>query len=511
MYTEEMKAVEVLLNYALLHGGLKETIEEEFGDVSEFTKAKMNIFNLISIHIIASSPGIPDIDYDVFLSDGRCDLYNKSIKSVYYELNRILNSREIVEEIIEGLRFNKYSFDNQNNIVVKTDSLTATITKEWLCRLSELCRQTSFKRIFLYNKKHENDITDEKSLLNYLYHTKTYHVSLTSDTDINLKGIYNEATPQTKSILSSKKKVQIEDIREAFKSSVGNTVKSHVEKYTIPSYTYILKRASQVGDAFYNKPLNVQKEFISKWLLEMEVSNNKAIEELRKLILYTKTNTTWEDISSRVDINNAILGLFNTYIRLLKDSDLDLFDISISKIKLKKYINDKTVEYYDELRNIIKQINSIEDEDKEEDSITNSISRRLHRINDTATDEGSIDDELTVLTQEFEIFKRRQKNKDELANRRNTIQNIIHYNHEHSLEEIAFDNEKIVGLILNAISNGRVYFDDNHRDRIVIECFDKELGLVTFKSEIKLSDFLTMVEDVNFSIANKEEDYTLAA
>ena len=167
----------------------------------------MNIFNLISIHIIASSPSIPDINYDVFLSDGRCDLYTKSIKSVYYELNRILTSKEIVEEIIEALRFNKYSIDNQNNVVVKTDSLTATITKEWLCRLSELCRQTSFKRIFLYNKKHENDITDEKSLLNYLYHTKTYHVSLSSDTGINLKGIYNEATPQTKSILSSKKKI----------------------------------------------------------------------------------------------------------------------------------------------------------------------------------------------------------------------------------------------------------------------------------------------------------------
>ena len=511
MYTEEMKVIEVLLNYAILHSGLRETVEKEFSSFSDFTRAKMNIFNLISIHIITSSKSIPDIDYDTFLKDGRCDLYNKSIKSVYYELNRILKSREIVEEIIEGLRYKKYSFDAQNNIVIKTDSLTATITKEWLCRLSELCRQTSFKRIFLYNKKHENDITNEKDLLNYLYHTKTYHVSLSSEGDINLKGIYNEATPQTKTILASKKKVQLEDIREAFKSSIGNTVNSRVEKYTIPSYTYILKRANQVGDAFYSKPLSVQKEFISKWLLEMEVSNNKAIEELRKLILYTKSTSTYAEISSKVDMSNALLGLFNTYIRLLKESNLDLFDISISKIKLKKYINDKTVEYYDELRNIIKQINSIEDEDKEEDSITNSISRRLHRINDTATDEGSIDDELSVLTQEFEVFKRRQKNKDELANRRNTIQNIIHYNHEHSLEEIAFDNEKIVGLILNAISSGRVYFDDNHRDRIVIECFDKELGLVTFKSEIKLADFLTMVEDVNFSINNKEEDYSLAA
>ena len=511
MYTEELKAIEVLLNYALLRNGLSEIITEEFVSPSDFTRAKMNIFNLISIHIIASSENLPNIDYDKFLKDGRCELYSKSIKSVYYELNKILTSKEIVSEIVLALKHNGYSFDGQSNIVIKTRYVTATITKEWLCRLSELCRQTNFRRIFLYNKNHENDITDEKSLLNYLYHTKTYHISLSSDTGVNLRGIYNNAGYLTRNLLSSKKKVKVEDIREAFTSSVGTSINSRVEKYTIPSYTYILKKANKAGDAFYSKPLSLQKEYISKWLLEMEVSNNKAIEELRKLVLYTKPDSSYREVSEKVDMSNAILGLFNTFIRLLRDSEIDLFDISISKIKLKKFINDKTLEYYEELRSIIKEINSLEDEDDKEDSITNSISKRLQKINNTASAEGSIDEELSVLTQEFEIFKNRQRNKDELGNRRNTIQNIIHYNHEHSLEEIAFDNEKIIGLILNAISSGRIYFDDNRRDRIVIECFDKELGLVTFKADIKLSDFLTLVEDINYSVAHKEEQSLLAA
>ncbi len=511
MYTEELKAIEALLNYCLLRNGLKEIVEEEFVTPSDFTRAKMNIFNLISIHMITSADKLPNIDYDKFLKDGRCDLYSKSIKSVYYELNKILSSREIVEEIIKALKHNDFSFDSQSNIIIKTHSIAATITKEWLCRLGELCRQTNFRRIYLYNKNYENDITDEKSLLNYLYHTKTYHISLSSDSGVNLRGIYNNAGYLTRSLLTSKKKVKIEDFREAFTSSVGSGISSSVEKYTIPSYTYILKKANKAGDAFYTKPLSLQQEYISKWLLEMEVSNNKAIEELRKLVLYTKPTSSYREVSEKVDMSNAILGLFNTFIHLLKDSEIDLFDISISKIKLKKFINDKTLDYYEELRAIIKEINSLEDEDDKDDSITNSISQRLQRINAEAAAEGSIDEELSILTQEFELFKSRQKNKDELGNRRNTIQNIIHYNHEHSLEEIAFDNERIISLIINAISNGRVYFDDNRRDRIVIESFDKKLGLVTFKADIKLSDFLTLVEDINYSLANQEEEFSLAA
>ena len=186
MYTEELKAIEVLLNYALLNNGLKDLIEEEFVSPSDFTRAKMNIFNLISIHMIASSESMPNVDYDKFLKDGRCDLYSKSIKSVYFDTNKLKDSKEIVAEIIKALKHKNYSFDGQSNIMIKTHNFSATITKEWLCRLGELCRQTNFRRIFLYNKKHENDITDEKSLLNYLYHTKTYHISLSSDTGVKL-------------------------------------------------------------------------------------------------------------------------------------------------------------------------------------------------------------------------------------------------------------------------------------------------------------------------------------
>ena len=112
--------------------------------------------------------------------------------------------------------------------------------------------------------------------------------------------------------------------------------------------------------------------------------------------------------------------------------------------------------------------------------------------------EDEISSQIEVLQNDIAEYRREKEEENRLENERKMVQNIIAYEQEHSLEDIAFDNESIVSLIKKATKSGRIYLDEYKKSTIVIELYSKRLGIVTFKTEIPLENFIVLVENINY-------------
>lgn len=504
MYRDELKVMEILLNYAIYKNGLKESIEHEFSSIEEYSKAKINIFNLISIYTISSHESeLLNIDCEEFINKGITKEKKEPINGLDLDLKTKMSAKEILKTIIDCLKNRDFTFDRNNNIIINTDKAYITMTSEWLYYLSKICQESSFRKIFLFNKNKENDIIDEKSLLNYLYHTKTFLVTISSEKPINLKETYQAIEKSTKEKLASVSNATSAKIKETFNSVAKKNANAKIEKYTIPSYNYLIKKANDLEHGFYNLPLAKQKELLSKWLLEMEMTNNRIYEDFRVFTLYATPAKSHFKLSSSVNIENSVLGLLATYFNILLDSKVNLFEISLSNLKIKKYISPKTKKIYEELRQIIKKINRQKEQAKKQGSTSFNIQQRINKINFLRDDSADkeINEEIKKLEKDFVTFKEEQKEESALAQQRNTLQSILHYNQEHSLEEIAFDNQYITELIKEATIKGRLYFNDYKPDHIIIELFDSQLGLVTFRVEITVDELMNLIENINYSLS----------
>ena len=72
--------------------------------------------------------------------------------------------------------------------------------------------------MYLFNKKEEASITDERDLNNYLNHTKTFIVELsTTNNKKSYEAIYEEAENKTNNSMKNRPKVAIDEVIESFK------------------------------------------------------------------------------------------------------------------------------------------------------------------------------------------------------------------------------------------------------------------------------------------------------
>ena len=151
----------------------------------------------------------------------------------------------------------------------------------------------------------------------------------------------------------------------------------------------------------------------------------------------------------------------------------------------------------------------LSEQEKAKDSISYTINTKMAEINklrDSDNDslmEQKIAELGTLITQ----YKKRKSYESSLQRQRNSYQSILQYNQAHSLEDIAFENDRILALIENCIINGRVYFDAYNANKIVVENFNKEVGLVDFKTTISVANLLTLIENINYYLddANPEK------
>ena len=496
MFMNELKCIEILCNNVYYGHDLKHTINKEYNSFSDFKKALLNLFNLQSIQILLHTytkyssfnneyflnTGIIPHRYDDKIATPNLDPYFQNEPSAFYE------------EMIKALKEGNYTFSERGNIIVSSELIESEIPSEWLYRLAQVYKKETYQEIFMYNKNKENDITDENSLVNYLHHTKLFSCALrTSVPNIDLKKTYNNAKNGVTSDIKKGEEIKVNDLIASFKDNLCAEVKCDITKIKLDFSLIIMlvKKANHLGMEFYSKPLREQKKYLNNWLIHYLNSNIKASEEMQ---IYLLKLLQGENTKPKENINQLLISFLNTYLIILNDSLNDFTNITLTDFKITTYMNKNLQSYLANLQEVIKKINS-ESYAREEADTINEIEVLIQQIKqlDIKEETAIIRQKNQKLSTLFDKHTELDSLKNELMSKRNTLQNLIHYEQENSLQEIAFDNDYIMSLLIEAIYQGKVYINPLGKDEIFFEISNPELGKNIFQAKLPIKKALNMI------------------
>ena len=216
--------------------------------------------------------------------------------------------------------------------------------------------------MYFFNKKKENNITDKNSLIDYIRHTKTFLVELSSSNpNIDYDLEFSSTEAKTNNAVRGNREIKIEDIIQIFQEQLSSECDCKISKYKLSDAFFLVSKAERMGREFYCEPLQVQQKYLNKWMLEYINSNERTKKETQKLILLANPkNIHGFDIES-INKRDAIIGLFNLYLRIMSTLELDLESVSLADFKIEDYVSPETQHDLLELRKIIKLINGYGD------------------------------------------------------------------------------------------------------------------------------------------------------
>ncbi len=502
MLTNELKAIEVLMKHLVNGTDLRKEAFSSFTDLRNFETAKVNLFNMISINTLLDTyENNPSFSLEFFLFKGIIPgLYESPCVTPSIDKKFQNDIKGFYDKLIQALHEGNYVFDENNNLFVSSEELETVVPQIWLYRLSNAFRKSTYKEMFLYNKKSENNILDINGLIDYLRHTKTFLVSMSAmSPNADLANEFKVARSKTIESYKDSKEVKVDDVIQTFKENVASDVTVSVSKYKLADAFWLVKKAEKYKPDFYSEPLEVQQQLINTWLIEFINSNDIANRQTQKYVL---ASTLREDASYRgedIPINDILSGLFNLYISLISEiEDLDLTDISLSDFRLSNYLSKTLQENLAKLTEIIKLINSehivkIEAKEKAKEELDKL--RVVKQDNDL--------DKLEMRNKKYQKALAEYQEKEALEGEhqvmRNQLQALISEEQKSSLTNIAFDNEKIMALILEATKRGRVYINAKGTS-LYIELYNDTLGKNVFKASIGLDKLLEFINNVNLTL-----------
>ena len=480
MYTNELKVIETLLYFLDNKKDLFRIVNDVFHDKEVFDSSKINLFNIVCIKSILSAN--PNLNMD--------DI-NTIVDNIEILKDNCLSNEEIYNNIISSLEEGNFIFDNDSNINIYNDKVDIIVSPTWLYDLASLSKNKTFNRVILFNKNEELDITDEKSLLNYLYHTKIFLVNMKNSEDLDK--IYKRALINTKGLLIGKPSIKSYEIKNTFLRNIPSKIETNISKYDFTNYRTITSMINRYPN-FYNLHLNEQKQIIERILSNSEATNTVDYLNLSKLILLTDTNKE-EDIIDQVDINECYISLFKVYIYLLDIMNVDYSNLYLSKIRIKTYMNLALQRDYATLKELVKEIN----DSKINNDIfylKEKISSNVKKSNELRNSMKEEDSKQTY--KEIEKLVNSYLDKEgklyKLGQERNDIQNLIYFKKNNAVLDIAFDNNKIMNIMNKAINEGRIYIDN---DIINVDINNKDMGMNIFHAVIPIEDLLYLVECTN--------------
>ena len=480
MYTNELKVIEALLYYLDNKKDLSRIVNDVFYDKDEFDSCKINLFNIVCIKsILCSNPNFNMKDID------------NIIDNIEIMRDNCLSNEEIYNNIISSLKEGNYIFDKDSNINIYNDKIDIIVSPTWLYDLASLSKNKTFNRVILFNKNEELDIIDEKSLLNYLYHTKIFLVNMKNGEDLD--NIYRRALMNTKGLLIGKPSIKSYDIKNTFLRNIPTKIETNISKYDFTNYRTITSIINRYPN-FYNLHLKEQKQIIERILSNSEATNTVDYLNLSKLILLTDTDNE-DDIINQVDINECYIALFKVYIYLLDIMQVDYTNLYLSKIRIKTYMNLSLQRDYATLKEIVKDIN----DPKINNDIfylREKISSNVKKSNELRNNmnEEDIKDTYKDIEKLVNNYLDKEKKLYKLGEQRNNIQNLIYFKKNNAVLDIAFDNSQIMNIINRAINEGRIYIDN---DIINIDINNKDMGMNIFHALIPIDDLLYLVECTN--------------
>lgn len=501
MPIKELKCIEILIRFLTRKSRLKDEISAEFEDSSIFEETKTNLFNLISINDLIENFNLnQQFSLKLFLEQGIIPgLYDEKTFIPEEDLRYSNDYRTFYTYLIEALKEGNYLFDESNNIFVSSEKLETTVPQVWLYRLSQAVKRNKYERMYFYNKNKENHITDKNDLLAYMQHTKTFLVELnSSNPNADYKIEFASAEAKTNNIIKYKNEKKVDDIIETFKEQISSEYQVAISKYKLSDAFFIISKAEQLGRKFYGETLETQQKYLNSWMLEFINCNKKANQEAQKYsLIASTTNIHGYDLK---DINEqyAIIGLINLYFGLFESLGLDLETVSLADFKIDDYISESHKENLITLNSLIKDINS-------HNNVKQQIYNRIEKVNsEIATlDQLKEKEELSRKKSEREslikLLSSQEALEEELNTKRNILQEKVRIAKQNSIENIAFDNDLIIKLLIKCTKEGRVYFKKG-TNQIIFELYGNDIGRVLFKASINIEKMILFIENNNYKI-----------
>lgn len=493
----ELKCIEILLRFLNNDTMLKDEIYSEFEELETFTQIKNNLFNTISINqLLENYSEIQSFSLEYFFKTGIIPgMYNEETTVPLYENRYKNNSKKFYNFLIEALKREQYTFSPSNDIIIKSGPSKIVIPQIWLYRLSQAVKRTKYEKVYFYNKNKENNIIDKIDLIEYLRHTKTFIVELiSSDPNIDYEYIFKDASSKTNNQFKNKREVKVNDIIGMFIDSTASLCNTKISKYKLTDSYWLIQKAEKAGIDFYTQPLEVQQQILNNWILEYINSKEKSQKETQKFILLADPEKIKSIQDLEINKEEVISGLFCLYMHLIKYLNLDYNFISLTSFKIESYLSEKTQTNLIVLNKLIKTINTIGEEKILSAEKLNNLLFEMKDSDEIAFKEKEIEyRELLVEYQEMELEEESQTKK------RNILQKEIQIEQKDSIETIAFDNEKIIELLIKATKEGKIVFNFK-TNKLLIELYNHTIGKVVFKTSIDIDSLISLIENINFNL-----------
>ena len=172
--------------------------------------------------------------------------------------------------------------------------------------------------------------------------------------------------------------------------------------------------------------------------------------------------------------------------------------VSLQDFKLEEYVSLETQENIKDLEDIIKRINSSrlsQAHIRQDLASAHDVVRPLDQVED----EKQISEKRVENTALTEMLKLQEAIEQACGAKRNQLQDKIRLAQQNSIEDLAFDNDLIIALIIESVKRGRIYFKPGSNN-MTIELYNDELGKTVFKVSISMANLITFMENFNFGL-----------
>ena len=499
MPSNELNCLEVLLRHVITGSSLDDEIKSENLSSEAFDYIRKNLFNYLVIESLLNNlHESPNFSLEAFLTNGVVLSERMTIAIPTYDPRFEGRYKAFYKELFKALAEDNFAFDDENNILVSSENLETLVPREWLHYLNKFYQKSTYQRLFTFNKGPARDITSLDSLKRYLSQTKTFVVRLeSSDPNVDYDALFMTAKLVTEKALQGKKEVKVDEIIELFKASLPNNVKVEISKYKMSEATWMIPMIESDKD-FYHRPITDQKETINSWIMSHLDSNKEALAATENFLLNPRDPKV---LQSREQRNKVIVGLFSLYMTLLSKLNID-FDNSYFNYysKVETYMDDEYQSNQIELKRLQKKINY---ERTKRSVIAETISAILKNLDAAEGEElARLDADYSQLLSELNLNELNIQSYSDEINRL-TVLNAARK--ENMIGDIAFDNARLISLIVEAIRCGTVYINAYNKNKLTVELYNDELGKETFRLTIPLEKFLEFVENANFGL----DDYSL--
>ena len=492
MFIQELSCLEVLLNHLVNDTDLNREIFTDFSSTKTFNNKRSNLFNIVSINnLIANYHEPAPFDLDTFVRTGVIKgVYDKPTITPIIDPKDQRHPENFIRNLVEALKEDNYILENEHSVYVSSEKVEANLPEAWLYRLSEGFKRKNFSKLYFYNKNQEADISDRNSLIDYLRHTKSFLVSLSSETRSDYEVEFAKAEALTNAEIKNSPVVRVEELIKLFTSKIPKDYKVKIDRYKLSDLFFIVKKAEEAGQDFYTKPLEEQKKIINEWFIDFINSNARCNESAQEYLLLGESSNK----------NEIIIGLINQYFDLLEAEEFDYNGVSLSALKISTYIPANLQQSLEDRKTLVQAINRLKKEKADTKRQIDDYKVVLDTI--TITDEQfkDIKARLTTLVEKYHIIEQEEARYQKTCT---YLQETVRQEQKDSMLDISFANNEIIKLIIEAVKHGRVYLSNNGT-QVTFESYNNQVGKTTFKATINIRDLLTLIENINYAL---KDDY----